>query len=164
MVDACGQGGLRSIAQHPIDAYGPVDVLDLLVAAELISDGELPLDLIVGRAGDDDAAGLGQPLQPVGDIDAVAMDVVALDNDVAEVDADAELDPLVRRHAGVSLCLGLLDLDRATQGVDHAGKLDQQAVAHGLDQASAVLVDLWLKQVLKVGLETGARTLFIALA
>ena len=45
---------------------------------------DLALDLVVGRAGDDDAAGVRQLLQPLGDDDAVAVDVVALDDHVAQ--------------------------------------------------------------------------------
>ncbi len=72
------------------------------------------------------------------DIDAVAVDVLALDNDVAEIDADAEIEPLVLA-AAAAFCLGLLPLhlDRAAQCIDHAVELDQQAIAHGLDQPAA---------------------------
>ena len=95
--------------------------------------------MIEGGAGDHDAAGLGQALQPRRDVDAVAVNVVALDDDVAEVDADPELGcagPRPDRH-----CAGhvSLDLDRALHGVDYAGELDQRAIAHQLDDASVVL-------------------------
>jgi hypothetical protein len=55
--------------------------------------GQLVADLIAHRARDADAAGLGQRFQPRGDIDAVAEDVAAFGDDVAEIDADAKLDP-----------------------------------------------------------------------
>ena len=48
---------------------------------------------------DADAAGLGQRLQPGRDIDAVAEEIAALDDDVAEIDADAQADPPVRPAA-----------------------------------------------------------------
>ena len=41
---------------------------------------------------DGDAAGPGDAFEPRGDVDAVAEDVVVLDDDVAEIDADAEFD------------------------------------------------------------------------
>ena len=62
------------------------------------------------------------------------------------MDADAELDALVRRHAGVALGHRALHLDRAPHRVDDAGKLYQQPVAGGLDDAAAVLGDLGVDQ------------------
>ena len=53
------------------------------------------------RVGDRDAARLRQPFEARGDVDAVAVEVVALDHHVAEIDADAEHDaarPRARRH------------------------------------------------------------------
>ena len=43
-------------------------------------------------AGEADAAGLGRRLQPRGDVDAVAEQVLSLHHDIAEIDPDAELD------------------------------------------------------------------------
>ncbi len=51
--------------------------------------------MVAYRARDADAAGFGQCLQPCRDIDAVAVNVVAVGDDVAEIDPDAERDALV---------------------------------------------------------------------
>ena len=85
---------------------------------------------------------LGQGFDPRGDVDAVAVDVVALDDHVAEIDADAQLDAVVRRDIRVPLGHRLLHLDRAAHRIDDAGKLHQHAVAGGLDDAAVVLGDL----------------------
>ena len=61
-------------------------------AAVLEADVDAIADAFVDDRGDADAAGLGQRLQPRGDVDAVAVDVVALDDHVAEIDADAQHD------------------------------------------------------------------------
>ena len=74
------------------DAHRPGDVLDLLLAQILERDIELVADFVAHDPADADAARLGQPFQPRRDIDAVAEDVAVLDDDVAQVDADAELD------------------------------------------------------------------------
>ena len=81
--------------RQPVDADGARDVLHRLLAE--IGEGQRQLvpDLLVGRARDADAAGLAQRLQPGGDVDAVAENVVAVDDDVADIDADAEDDLLV---------------------------------------------------------------------
>jgi hypothetical protein len=48
----------------------------------------LPLRII----GDADTAGLRDPLQPGGDIDAVAENIVVVEDDVPDVNADPEFD------------------------------------------------------------------------
>ena len=51
--------------------------------------------MVIGGTRDDDAVRFAEALQPGGDIDAIAVDVVAIDDDVAEIDADPERDPRV---------------------------------------------------------------------
>src|SRR6266446_9003691 len=74
---------------------------------------------------------IGQGFDPRRDVDAVAVEVVALDDHVAEIDADAQLDAAVRRDTRVPLGHRLLHRDRATHRIDDAGKLHQHAVAGG---------------------------------
>src|SRR5262249_51385641 len=81
--------------------------------------------------------------------------------DVAEIDADAEFDALVRRHAGVALAHAALDFHRATHSVDDARELDQHAVAGGLDDLAAVLLDLRVDQGAAVPLQSGKRALLV---
>jgi hypothetical protein len=81
---------------------------------------------------------LADAFEPCCDIYAVANNVVALDQHVAEVDADAVEDPLVFRGFGVALSHQLLDGDGAFDGGDHRGKLHEEAVARRLDDAAAV--------------------------
>ena len=70
------------------------DVLQALFAEAFEADRELVAHLFVDRAGDENAARLGQFLQSRRDIDAVAIDVVALQHHVAQIDADAKIHPL----------------------------------------------------------------------
>src|SRR6266478_3319530 len=71
------------------DAQRPGDVFEALLA----NVGELGLDfaahLTKSVFGDADAAGFGDAFEPRRDVDAVAEDVVSLDQYVAEMDADA---------------------------------------------------------------------------
>ena len=94
-----------------------------------------------------DAAGGRLLLQARGDVDAVAKNVVILDDDVAEVDADAELDALLGRDVGIAPRHAGLDLDGALHGLDDALELDQHAVAGGLDQPAVVLGDRRIDQL-----------------
>ena len=65
-------------------------------------DIDLAADLTLGVVGKADAAGLGNSLEPGGDVDAVAEDIVVIKDDIADVNADAKLDPLLRRDIGCS--------------------------------------------------------------
>ena len=66
------------------DPDRPVDILDADLAAVLKANVDPIADALVDDRGDADAAGLGERLQACRDVDAVAVDVVAVDDDVAE--------------------------------------------------------------------------------
>jgi hypothetical protein len=96
---------------------------------------------------DADPAGLCERFQARRDIDAIAEDVVAISDDVAEVDADAKPDlPFVGR-LGLAVDHPALHLGSAAHRVDDARKFNQQAVAGGLDDAALVLLDLRIDQL-----------------
>ena len=71
----------------------------------------------------------------------------ALLDDIAEMDADPELDPSLGWNPGVALDHAVLHFDRAAHRVDHAAKLDDEAVAGALDNASMVRRDRGINQV-----------------
>ena len=109
---------------------------------------EPSLDLPIGVLRKADRAGLGDTLQPRGDIDPVTHKIaVALLDDVADMDSDAKLDPPFGRHAGIALDEAVLHLDRAAHRVDHAAELDDAAVAGALDDAAAMGGDGGIDQV-----------------
>jgi hypothetical protein len=68
----------------------------------------------------------------------MAEDIAVFDDDVALVDAEAELDAVGGRDARVPIRHAGLDLARAVQRVDGAGKLGQEIVAGGLDDAAVM--------------------------
>jgi hypothetical protein len=153
-----GVGEGRANAVHP---YRPGDVLDLLLAQILEGEVELVAHLLVRRAAEADAAGLGQGFQPRREIDPVAEDVAVVEDDVAEVDPDAELDAPGGRDIGVAFGHAVLDFDRAAHRVDDAAKLHQQAVAGGLDDAAMVLGDLRVAQLAPDRLQRGERAFLV---
>ena len=85
-----------------------------------------------------DAARRRFRLQPRRDVHAIAVEIVAIDDQVAEVQADAEHDGGVLGLVPVGLGHGLLELDGGAQRIDGAGELDQRAVAGQLDQPAAM--------------------------
>jgi hypothetical protein len=127
--------GARKADLDRIDPHLPRDVLERLLAE--IDEGRLDLTahVIIRRARNQHPARLANPLQPCRDIDAFAEDVLALDQYVAEIDADAVDDPLGLGHLVVALGHQLLDCHRAFDGGDHGREFQQQPVAHRLDDA-----------------------------
>ena len=92
------------------------------------------------------------------------MNVIVLDNDVAEVDADPEIKSEFRLHESVPLRLLLLDFDGATHGVDHAVEVDKNSVAHGLDQTAVMFDELRFEDFSQVALKTRSRAFLVDLA
>jgi hypothetical protein len=124
------------------------DVLELY-RAEIV-DGEIEpaLDLPVGLLGKTDGPRFRDALEPGGDVDPVAHQIaVGLLDDVAEMNADPELDAALGRHAGVSLGHAVLNFDGAAHRVDHAAKFDERAVAGALDDAPAMHGDGGIDQI-----------------
>jgi len=151
----------RGIGHHPIGPHRPRDVLDLLLAHVLEGDFKLVAHLVAHHPADAEPARLGERFEPCGDIDPVAKNIVLVDDNVAEVDPDAEFDAPVRRHIGVALGHLPLDFDGTPHRVDDALKLDQQPVAGGLDDAAAMLANLWVDELAPMCLQPGERPLLI---
>ena len=143
---------------------GPVDAFEAPVAQIVEGAVELALQVVVRRSRDDDAAGVGELLEPGGDVDALAVEVaIWLVHHVAEIDPDAEADPLGVRPLGLALCRPLLQQDGAAHGVDDARELDERAVAHQLDRTPPVLGDQRLHEFAAQCLQTGKRAVLVAL-
>jgi hypothetical protein len=117
--------------------------------------------LLTHHARDADASRFCQCFQPCCYIHAVAIEVVVLDDHVAEIDADAQFDAVVRLDTRVSLGHRLLHLDRATHRIDDAGKLHQRAVAGGLDDAARVLGDFRIEELAAQRLEAFERAFLV---
>src|SRR3984957_4398627 len=105
---------------------------------------QLVPDLIVRGAGDAHPARLTEGLQAGGDVHAVAEDVVAFDDDVANVDPDAEDDAVRLGDDSIAGDHAALDHDRTTDGVDDAREFDERPIAGGLDDAAVVSRDRWV--------------------
>ena len=103
---------------------------------------ELPLHLTIGVLGETDRALLGHALPSRGDIDAVTHQVpIGLLDDVAQMNADPELDALLRRDTRVAFDHSDLDFDRAAHCVDDAAELGDEPVARALDDTPVMRSD-----------------------
>jgi hypothetical protein len=77
--------------------------------------------LAVGVLGKTDTARISNAFKARGNVDAVAHQVaIALLDQVAQMDADAELDATLRRKTRVALDHAILHLDCAANGIDDA--------------------------------------------
>src|SRR5262245_4048342 len=119
----------------------PRYVLDLLLASVIECKIELVAYLISHHATNADPAGRRQGFEPRGDIDPVAIDIPLIVHDVAEIDANAELDPLIHRHLGIAHSHLALGVDGAPHRVYDTRELDQEAIAGNSDDTAAVLLD-----------------------
>lgn len=92
-------GNHRRIVLPLIDAHRPRDVLEILLAGILEVRLELAAHLPIGVVGDTDAAGLSDAFQPSRNVHPVAKDIAFLNHNIADMDADTELDALVGSHS-----------------------------------------------------------------
>jgi hypothetical protein len=151
----CGRAATSdSSSVHRKDADGPGDVLDTLFPCVLEGIGKFVADMVPYRAGDADPTGLGERLQPRGDVDAVAVDVTAFGDHIAEIDTDPEDDPLLLGDVGIAVEHRPLHLDSAADSIDNAGKFDEHSVAGSLYDPAVVLFDLWIDELAAMCLET----------
>ncbi len=76
-----------------------------------------------------------------GYVDAIAMDVLSLDDDVAKVNPDAKKHLSTIGFAVLPCRHIVLYIRRTLDGIDDTAELDQEAVTHGLDEAAPVVGD-----------------------
>jgi len=81
---------------------------------------------------------LGDSFEPRGDVDAVAENVGALDQHIAEMNADPPLHAAVAGDRSIALFGLLLQCEDTLHAADHRAKLDQDPVAGRLDDPSAM--------------------------
>ena len=125
--------------KHP-DRIG--DILEVDRAEVADCRVEPPLNQPKRLLGETNTSWLADAFKTRRDVDGIAHQVaVGLLDHVAQVNANAELDPALIRQACITLGHAVLQLDSATHGADHAAKLDEAAVAGALDDAPVMRVN-----------------------
>ena len=89
--------------------------------------------LFEDRGRDQDIARIRSLLEPDGQDDTVTVDVAAFDDDLVQMNADAQNDRARRIEACVGFLHALLQLLGADHGLGGAGELDEKPVPHHLD-------------------------------
>jgi hypothetical protein len=92
---------------------------------------------------------------------AVPEDVTVVFDDVADIDAHPELDPMLERHVDVPLDHGALDFYGALHGIHRTGELDQHPVAGRPDDAATMLSEFSIGQLAAVPIQLGQRAFLI---
>jgi hypothetical protein len=118
------------------------------------------LHLIANRSRDQHAARPGERLQACGDVDGISERAAGFRDDVAEIDADAQLHPTLGRKRSIFFRDLLLDCQRAPDGVHCARKLGHQAVTDAAEGVAAAVGDEAVEDG-AAQLEPGERRLFV---
>jgi hypothetical protein len=117
--------------------------------------------LVVSLAGNIDTSGLGKVFQARRDVHSIAVNVVTIDNDVAEVHSHAEQHTVFVWLSAVALGHRALNLHRALHCFDHAFELGQDAVAYQLHDAAAMSGDRGDDRLGAMSLQSSERAGFV---
>lgn len=129
---------LNAFGRHEEDADRAVDVFQRALAEVMEADRNALLHLLSQRVGGDDFARPSQLEQARRNIDGIAGETLAVDQQVADIQADAQ------PQLGVARALGsALQAQGPGNGIDGAAKLHEHGIARRVDQAPAVFADHW---------------------
>jgi len=129
---------------------------------KLISTKKFILDLLVYAARDIDQAGIGNVLQARSNVDAITVNFISFDDNVAKIDANPILDPMMLRQRGVAASDDvLLNDDTASHGFDRTVENRDKTVAVGFDEPSMVLGNARLDEIALDPLDATVRSFFI---
>src|SRR5216684_647415 len=99
---------------------------------------QLCADLIPHYTRDANSARLRQSFQASRDIDGIAEEIVALNNDVADVDADPKPHLLADRSISILLGYGVLHRDSTLHGINGAGEIGDETVASRVEDPTTM--------------------------
>jgi hypothetical protein len=126
------------------DSVGPNrlgDILNAMAAKRAVVEGELILNLLVDSVRNAHSTRLGECLEPRGDINAIAEDVLTIYYHIAEIDADPQLETALACDKLVECPRGALHLNGAVHRVDDACEICQQTITGAADDAPAMCRD-----------------------
>ncbi len=145
----------RSITRPTPNLDGLGDILHGLGAAVGENCVQLARYLVMHFAGNAQPARFGNLLQAGGDVNAVAKDIVAIDDDIAKVDPDPVFDALAAGPINFEFDGGGLHINGPADRIDNAGKFRQQTIAHQLHHAAVVSIYFRFDELAVLGLQAG---------
>src|SRR6516165_3935989 len=117
------------------------DIFHPLLAEIDEGQGQLRSDVISDSTGNANPTRLRKSLQPSRDIDGIAEKVVALNDDVADVDSNAEPHLLTGRSIRILFGYGLLHSDGTLHSIHGTGEIGDEAVARRGEDPTAMRGD-----------------------
>ena len=141
------------VSRIPFDPEGadrPLDVLEREFTQRMELGLEPAFDRFADGARDDDATGRGLGFEAGRHVHAIAVEVFAFHDQIAEVQADPEHDARVFRLVAVGFSHGLLECDSGAERIHGAWELGQRTIAGQLDQPAAVPGQCRLEPLLAV--------------
>ncbi len=135
----CASRGL-ALQHYPKHSHGLGDIFYCLLAEVLVGQTELVADLFMHLPGDTDATRVGEAFEAGGHVDAIAVDLLAIDHHVAEVDPDTKVHPAIGQRSVLGLERAL-NLHGALDCVHDAGELGVDTVTGGIDEAPMMPLD-----------------------
>src|ERR1700730_15766274 len=160
VANLCGWGLGDGIA-NPIDPHWPGDVLDLLLTQIVKSKWQPVANVVIDCIRNEHSTGVGQRFDPSSDINPVAIEVVVLDDHVAKIDANTELDAVIGSDTSVPLKQCLLHLDPAAYCINAARKFHQHAVPGGLHDLATMFGNFRIDKFAAESFETFKRAFLI---
>jgi hypothetical protein len=143
--------------------YWPVDVFERSITGVFYFERHFSPCVIEDRLRYADAPRVRQPFESGRNVHAIAVDVVAIDDNVAEINTHAEVNPTTLWCIGVPGIHTFLNLDTTTYCIHDRGKLYQDAVASTFDDSPSMLCDLHVDELAAMSLQARKRP-FLVLA
>src|SRR5215471_7503898 len=147
-----GIGG--STHGYPIHSHGPYDVLQVLLPDVLKGKVELTRGILLHARRHANAARLSQAFEANCHVHAIPKDVAVLDYDVSHIDANPEIDALVRRYRRIPFGHLSLYLSGTVQRIHYAAELGEKAVTRRLDEPAVMRSDLRIEHLFADRLES----------
>jgi len=94
-------------------------------------------------------------------IDAIAVSVLFLDYDFAQINTNAHVDAALIRKSFIASKHRTLQLYRAMHRVYNTAEFCEKAVPHQFEYAAVVSLNLWFKEFLSMRTETFERAVFV---
>jgi hypothetical protein len=147
------------LADDAINSNWAVDVLDPPFSQALEREARMPEQLLANGLGNIYPARFRQSFEPRRDIDAVAVNVVFIDDDIARIDPDAQFELTVT--VGGRVGQAALDLDSAAHRVDGTVELHEEPVALAAGEPAPISGDRRFDQMLDAIAKADVRTLLV---
>jgi hypothetical protein len=152
------------MVEHDLKSlHRPLDVLERELSKITKFSGHPAHDSFSCIARNEDAAWRRLPFETSRNVNAIAIEIITVNDNVSDVNADPKRDTLV--VASIEICCGHrpLELDSRVERIDDAGELNQRAITNQLDEPTAVASQSWFKQLGPVLSQYRQSSAFVAL-